>query len=146
MSAHTRRSVSLGLAGALLALTGCGKDDPQARLEAAVHRLQDHVENRKTSAVMDMLHARFRAQGELDREWAQRTMTLLFLRYPNVKVVAITRNTRLDPDTPLTGTTEAQVLMTGAQGLIPERVEPYAITLRWRREGDDWKLIDLEWR
>ncbi|WP_439520921.1 hypothetical protein [Hydrogenophaga sp.] len=140
-----RRSAVFALSTSFL-LAGCGRDDPQASLEAAVQQLQDHIEAKKTSAVMDMLHTRFRAQAELDREWAQKTMTLMFLRFPQVKVVAVTRRSQVDPATPLSGQTEAQVLLSGAQGLIPERVTPYAITLRWRREGDDWKLLDLEWQ
>jgi hypothetical protein len=143
--AFTRRCALLALSSSLM-LAGCARDDPQASLEAAVQQLQDHIEAKRTGAVMDMLHPRFRAQAELDREWAQKTMTLLFLRYPNVKVVAVTRRSRVDPATPLTGQTEAQVVLSGAQGLIPERVAPYAINLRWRREGDDWKLLDLEWQ
>jgi len=141
----TRRSALLTLSSSIL-LAACARDDPQASLEAAVQQLQDHIEAKKTSAVMDMLHSRFRAQVELDREWARKTMTLLFLRYPNVKVVAVTRRSQVDPATPLSGQTEAQVLLSGAQGLIPERVAPYAIKLRWRREDDDWKLLDLEWQ
>ncbi len=141
----TRRSAAMALGMSIL-LAGCAKDDPQASLEAAVQQLQDHIEAKKTSAVMDVLHTRFRAQAELDREWAQKTMTLLFLRFPQVKVVVVSRRSQVDPSTPLTGQTEAQVLLTGAQGLIPERVAPYAITMRWRREGDDWKLLDLEWQ
>mgnify|MGYP006204184717 CR=1 FL=1 len=130
----TRRCAVLALSTSLL-LAGCAKDDPQASLEAAVQQLQDHIEAKKKGAVMDMLHTRFRAQAELDREWADRTMTLLILRYPNVKVVAVTRRSQVDPATPLTGQTEAQVVLSGAQGLIPERVAPYAITMRWRREA-----------
>lgn len=141
----TRRSALLTLSSSFL-LAACARDDPQASLEAAAQQLQDHIEAKNTRAVMDMLHSRFRAQAELDREWAQKTMSLLFLRYPNVKVVAVTRRSQVDPDTPLSGQTEAQVLLSGAQGLIPERVAPYAITLRWRRESDNWKLLDLEWQ
>ena len=37
------------------------------------------------------------------------------------------------------------VVVTGAQGLIPERAEPYAIQLQWRLDGSDWKLIELHW-
>lgn len=141
----SRRCAAIALCGSLL-FAGCARNDPQDALESAVQQLQAHIEAKKTGAVMDMLHMRFRAQAELDREWAQRTMTLLFLRYPNVKVVAVTHRSQVDPATPLSGRTEAQVLLSGAQGVIPDRVAPYAITLRWRREGDDWKLLDLEWQ
>ena len=43
------------------------------------------------------------------------------------------------------GRVEAQVLVTGAQGLIPERAEPYTVRMEWRLVGGDWKLGDLRW-
>ena len=92
-----------------------------------------------------MLDTRFRAQDEYDAEWARKTMALMFLRYQQVKVIAVTRSSRVDAAGGQTGRTEAQVLVTGAQGLIPERAAPYAVQLEWWREGDDWKLRDLRW-
>lgn len=126
-------------------LTACSKDDPQVSLEAAVQQLQDQIEARDTGAVMDLLDAKFRAQDEYDADWARKTMTLMFLRYAQVKVIAVSRNSRIDPPGSPIGLTEAQVVVTGAQGLIPERVTPYAVTLEWRLEGADWKLRDLRW-
>ena len=126
-------------------LTACSKDDPQASLEAAVQQLQDQIEARDTGAVMDLLGAKFRAQDTYDADWARKTMTLMFLRYAQVKVIAVSRNSRIDPPGAPIGLTEAQVVVTGAQGLIPERVTPYAVTLEWRREDADWKLYDLKW-
>ena len=126
-------------------LTACSKDDPQASLEAAVQQLQDQIEARDTGAVMDLLGAKFRAQDTYDADWARKTMTLMFLRYAQVKVIAVSRNSRIDPPGSPIGLTEAQVVVTGAQGLIPERVTPYAVTLEWRREDADWKLYDLKW-
>lgn len=126
-------------------LVGCGKTDPQSALEAAVQQLQDNLEAKKTGAVLDQLHASFQAGEGMDREWAKRTMTLMFLRYANVKIIAVTRSSRIDPGTSQVGHTEAQVIVTGAQGLIPERAAPYAVKLQWRRDGSDWKLIELRW-
>ena len=107
--------------------------------------MQDQIEARDTGAVMDLLDAKFRAQDEYDADWARKTMTLMFLRYAQVKVIAVSRNSRIDPPGSPIGLTEAQVVVTGAQGLIPERVTPYAVTLEWRLEGTDWKLRDLRW-
>lgn len=134
------------VAGAL-ALLGCGQpDDPQAALDATVQRLQDALEAKDVDAVLDLLDAKFRAQDELDREWARKTMALMFLRYQQVKVIAVTRSSRVDAAGGQTGRTEAQVLVTGAQGLIPERAAPYAVQLEWWREGGNWKLRDLRWQ
>lgn len=126
-------------------LAGCGKSDPQASLEAAVQKLQDNLEARKTGAVMDQLHPNFQAGEGMDREWAKKTMTLMFMRYANVKIIAVTRSSRIDSGSSQVGHTEAKVVVTGAQGLIPERAEPYAVQLQWRRDGSDWKLIELHW-
>lgn len=140
----TRRSWLLATPLALLA---CGKpDDPHAALEAAAQRLQDALEGKQTGDVMAMLDPRFRAQDELDIEWARKTMALVFLRFNQVRVIAVNRQSRIDEGSGArVGRTTAQVLVTGAQGLVPERAEPYSLELVWWREGDDWKLRDLRW-
>lgn len=128
------------------ALGGCGKTDPQVSLEAAVQRLQDNLEAKKTSDVLDQLHSKFRAQDGLDKDWAKQTMTVMFLRFANIRLVAVTRSSRIDPTAPQKGYTEAQVLVTGAQGLIPDEAAPYGVTLEWQLDGNDWKLFDLQWK
>ena len=137
------------LASLLLALafglSACGKADPQASLEAAVQKLQDNLEAKDTGAVIDQLDTGFQAQDGLDRDWARKTMTLMFLRYASVKVIAVTRKSSIDPTAPQTGLTQAQVLVTGAQGLIPERAAPYEVRLEWRRVSDEWKLTRITW-
>lgn len=132
------------LAGVSL-LPACSKPDPQTALEAAVQQLQGHLEAKDSKAVLAMLDTRFRAQDEYDAEWARKTMALMFLRYANVKVIAVTRSSRIDPPGSSIGITEAQVLVTGAQGLIPERASPYSVQLQWALDGSDWKLRDLRW-
>ncbi|MDM7949102.1 hypothetical protein [Hydrogenophaga sp.] len=136
------------LASAPLWLLACGKpDDPQAVLEAAVQRLQAALEGKEVDDVLAMLDLRFRAQDELDAEWARKTMALVFLRFNQVRVIAVNAQSRIDEGSGgRVGRTTAQVLVTGAQGLIPERAEPYSLELVWWREGDDWKLRDLRWQ
>jgi predicted small lipoprotein YifL len=140
-----RTFLSSLLLALVFTLSACGKADPQAQLEAAVQKLQDNLEAKDTSAVIDQLDASFQAQDGLDREWARKTMTLMFLRYASVKVIAVTRKSSIDPTAPQSGLTQAQVLVTGAQGLIPERAEPYSVKLEWRYVSDDWKLTRLSW-
>jgi hypothetical protein len=146
MSYLNRRCfLSLSLPCGLPWLTACSKDDPQAALEAAAQQLQDHLEAKDSGAVFDMLDPQFRAKDEFDRDWARKTMALMFLRYANVKVIAVTRSSRIDPPGSPIGVTEAQIVVTGAQGLIPERASPYTVQLRWQRDGKEWKLRDLQW-
>ena len=138
-----RRLCVLGLIA--LSLAGCGKTDPKSALDAAVQQLQDNLEAKKTGDVMDQLHPSFQAGEGMDRDWAKRTMTLMFMRYANIKIIAVTRNSRIDSGTSQVGHTDAKVVVTGAQGLIPERAEPYAVQLQWRLDGSEWKLTELRW-
>ncbi len=139
----TRRAALVGLGAALLA--ACGKGDPQARLEAAAKALQAAIEARHTGDVMDLLDEHFQGSGNLDRDGTRRLLTATFLRYQNIQVMAMSSHHRVDPQTPTLGVSEAQVLVTGAQGLVPERAEPYKVRLEWRLVGGDWKLADLRW-
>lgn len=127
-------------------LVGCARDDPKAALDAAVQRLQDNLKAKKTSAVLERLHSKFRAQDEFDIAWAQQTMTLMFLRHANIRLVAATRSRRVDPVASHKGCTEARVLVTGARGLIPDEAATCSATLEWQLEGADWKLFDLRWK
>lgn len=141
-----RIAMPILLATAATLLIACSKSDPQQALEASVQQLQDHLEAKDSKAVLAMLDPGFRAQGEHDTEWARRTMTLMFLRYANVKVIAVNRSSRIDPPGSGFGVTEAQVVFTGAQGHIPERASPYAVQLQWALDGTDWKLRDVRWQ
>jgi hypothetical protein len=98
-------------------ISGCGRDDPQAALEAAVQQLQDNIEAKQTSAVLEQLHPQFSANQQYDREWAKRTMLMLFMRNQKVSVIAFSKNSTIDPTYPDKGNTEAEIALTGATGL-----------------------------
>lgn len=140
------RRFALVLVMPFLLLTGCGaKDDPQASLEAAVQQLQDNLQAKDSGAVLEQLHPQFRAQQAFERDWARRTMALLFLRHKHVRVIALSKNSWIDPTYSEKGHTEAQVALTGAEGLIPDSARHYAVKLEWWREGDEWQLARLRW-
>ena len=142
---RTRRRAVLAMLVASAALAACGKDDPQAKLEAAARALQAAIEARDIGDVMDLLDEHFQGSGNLDRDGTRRMLTATFLRFQNIKLIAMSSQARVDPQTPTLGRVEAQVLVTGAQGLIPERAEPYTVRMEWRLVGGDWKLADLRW-
>lgn len=140
----TTRIVALCLL-LLLSLSGCTPSDPLTALEEAVQRLQDNLEAKDSSAVLDQLHPQFLAQNQQERDWARRTMALLFLRHQQVRVHALSKHSEIDAIYSNKGHTQAQVALTGAQGLIPDAARHYSVKLEWWREGDDWKLARLNW-
>ncbi|MDX5374118.1 MAG: hypothetical protein LPK18_16980 [Pseudomonadaceae bacterium] len=126
-------------------LAGCGRDDPQAALEAAVQQLQDNLEGKRTDRVLEQLHPQFSAQQQYDRDWARRTMALLFLRHKQVRIIAIGTRSELDATYSGRGHTRAEVALTGAEGLIPDSARHYSVKLEWWLEGDEWRLARLDW-
>ncbi|HSC82193.1 MAG TPA: hypothetical protein VLC30_01120 [Pseudomonas sp.] len=127
-------------------LGACTRNDPQAALDAAVQQLQDNLEAKDTGAVLKQLHAQFSAQQQYDRQWAQRTMALLFLRHKQVRVLALGTRSTVDPTYSSKGHTQAEIALTGAEGLIPDSASHYSVTLEWWLEDDEWKLARLDWQ
>lgn len=136
------------LAGLLIVslLSGCGQTDPQAALEAAVQQLQDNLEAKQTSAVLEQLHPQFSAAQQYDREWAKRTMLMVFLRHQKVSVIAFSKTSTIDPRYPDKGHTEAEIALAGASGLIPDDAAHYHVQLQWWLEDGEWQLARLDWR
>ncbi|MFZ3022665.1 hypothetical protein [Pseudomonas sp.] len=128
-----------------LLLGGCRGDDSQAALEKAVQQLQDNLEHKRSSAVLEQLHAQFSAQQQYDRDWAKRTMLMLFMRHQNVRVLALSQNSYLDPTYRERGHSELQVALTGAEGLLPDSASHYRVKLEWWLEDDQWQLARLNW-
>ncbi|MBX9913132.1 MAG: hypothetical protein K2Y25_04475 [Pseudomonadaceae bacterium] len=127
-------------------LSGCGQTDPQAALEAAVQQLQDNLENKQTNALLEQLHAQFSAEQQYDREWAKRTLLMVFLRHQKVSVIAFSKTSQIDPTYPDRGNTEAEIAVTGASGLIPDDAAHYHVQLQWWLEDGEWQLARLNWR
>ncbi|MET1081170.1 MAG: hypothetical protein ABWY06_24450 [Pseudomonas sp.] len=137
----------VALLALLTLLAGCGHDAPQAALEAAVARLQNTLEAKQTTAVLDQLHPQFSAQQQsLDRDWAKRSMALVFLRYKNIRVLVLSEDSQLDPTYSQKAHTQARVALTGAEGLIPDSARQYQVDLEWWLEDGEWKLARLNWQ
>ncbi|MCP9340035.1 hypothetical protein [Stutzerimonas xanthomarina] len=137
------------LATAALAITlllvGCGRDDPEAALQAAVETLQNRIENKDTSQLLDVVHTEFSANRELDRDWVRRTAALMFLRHRSVSVIALNNRSWIDPTYPDKGYSEAQIALTGAEGWLPQRLGHYDVRLEWWLTDGEWQLARLNW-
>ncbi|MDR0247452.1 MAG: hypothetical protein LBI16_03525 [Burkholderiales bacterium] len=130
----------------MILLAACGHSDPQVALDTAVKNLQTSLEKKDTSAVMALLHPDFSAQQpENGREWAKQTMALMFLRYKNINIVALSKDSQIDSRVSSRAFTDASVALAGAEGLIPDSARHYRVKLEWRLIDKEWKLIRLQW-
>lgn len=142
MSILLRLCALLILSASLLA---CHVQSPVDALDAAAQRLQDNLSNKRTSAVAQQLDNNFSAQQSMDKKAAQQQMMLLFMRFKNVNILVLNRSCQLDNSYHDRGHCSAQVAVTGAQGLIPERADYYKVNSQWQLEGKEWRLLKLHW-
>lgn len=141
-----RRIFMVATLAVLVALFGCGRDDPLAELEASVQQLQDSLEAKSSGDVSALLHPHFQAQDQYDSDWARRTMAGMFLRHRNIGVTALRQQSRLDPHARDLAYTDATVVLSGAESLIPEQAAQYQVRIEWRRDDEQWKLHRLTWK
>ena len=128
-----------------LSLLACHSQSPIDALDAAAQRLEKNLSSKRNPAVTEQLHQDFSAQQGMDKKAAQQYMRLLFMRFKNVNILVINRTCQLDNSYRDRGRCSAQVAISGAQGLIPERADYYTVTSQWQHNGDDWQLFKLDW-
>ena len=129
----------------LFGLSACRPSAPEDALQQAAQSLQQALESKDSSAVMALLHEDFRAQQNLDRQWAKQTMLMLFLRYKQVKILVMQQQSQLDSSYHDRAQTQATVALVGAESLIPDSARHYQITLHWQQHQGQWQLAQLHW-
>ena len=124
---------------------GCSSPSPEDALKEAAQQLQSSLENKQAAAAVKHLHTDFQAQQRYDKRAAHQQMLGLFLRYRNVNIIVLNRQCQLDAGFNYRGQCTAQVTVSGAQGLIPERLDYYQVSSQWELSGNDWLLYSLDW-
>lgn len=136
--------VTLFILFALL-VSGCGRDEPLEALHAATRELQESIEAKNTAALLSLIHPDFRTHAGQDRDWVRQTAAFMFLRHRNVRVLALSSDSWLDPSYPDRAHSEGQVALTGAEGLLPQSASHYHVRLEWWREEGQWLLARMHW-
>jgi len=126
-------------------LGACSRETPEAALERSARELQQALEAKDVGGVLDLLHPQFQGANGLDRQAAEQRLRLILLRHRQIRIYALHHESRLDSSYADRGRTEAEVAVSGAEGLLPERAGHYRVRLEWWREGDDWRLARLDW-
>ena len=138
------RTVFTALVLATLGLaTGCSRTPPEQALRETIAAMEAAAEARDSSALVANFAEDFAGPEGMDRDQFRRYLALIWLRNQDVGVT-------LGPlAVELVGQDRARVDFTaaarGGAGLLPERAEVYQVSTGWRLEGDDWKLISVDW-
>ncbi|GAB3333173.1 DUF4440 domain-containing protein [Marilutibacter aestuarii] len=127
----------------VIALAGCSRETPEARLRQAVDLLGEAIEARDAGAIEDRLAEDFIGPDAMDRDAARRMAALMFLRYRDVGVTLGPARTEISGSH---ATVRFEALLTGGGGqLLPESVRAYQVDSGWRLEDGEWRLTSVDW-
>lgn len=123
-------------------LVACGRDTPEAEVRAQLAALEEAIERRDVGDLRGLLSEDFVGNAGEDREGAMRFAQLGFLRYGDVRVVMGPSEVEVNDGRALVRGT---VGLAGGSGRLPETGRLYDVTMGWREEGGEWRLLSLEW-
>ncbi|KFN51486.1 DUF4440 domain-containing protein [Arenimonas composti] len=128
----------------LLALAaGCSRPPPEEALRETIAAMQEAAEARDAAALAEFVAVDFVGPGDMDRDGLRRYAAVLWLRHREVGVTLGPLDVEMrEPH----ATVAFSAVVTGGQGVIPERAQAWQVHTAWRREGDDWRLISADWK
>lgn len=135
--------------GLVILFSACGKTPPEEAIGNNIDEVQLAIREKDNSGVREHLSGQFRGFGErgtaLDAENVRQYLAGMFLRYRNINVLfSNTRITVAEYD-PYRATSTSSVVVTGADGLIPDTARVYQVKGTWALEDDEWKLLEVSW-
>jgi len=143
-----KRFMSAGVLAMMLA--ACNRPEPEVGIREAIASIEQALGARDNAGVREHLTKDFRggpaeAANSLDQREAQRMLAGYFLRYRNIGVVVTAISVEPLPHDTDQAWSNATVLLTGAEGLIPETGRAYSVRGLWQFRDGGWRLAQLSW-
>lgn len=126
------------------ATVACSRTDPEQALRQTLAQLQAAVEARDASAVADTLAEDFVGNDGMDRREARALALLLMKRHQSLGVSFGLLDVRMQPPSNAVATFTAMTTG-GSGGLLPERMQAYAVETAWREVDGEWLLYHARW-
>lgn len=128
---------------AVLLLSACAREAPEARLRATVAGLQQAIAGHDAGGVRDALAEDFIGPDGLDRAGAVRLAQAMFLRYRSLGVHTGPLSLEMQP---AHARVRFQAALTGGgDGPLPEAARLYDVETGWRLDDGEWRLVSIAW-
>lgn len=140
------RWFSVGLALWLaLFLQGCESPPDQTLVKQHIRTIAEALEEKKSSTVLDFIDDDFLSAEGKDKKWAKQMLTFHSLRNQNISASITQLSVTADDQFDDVLHSDFTVLLTGGQGLLPERGQVYRVKIWWRKKSGDWLITRAEW-
>lgn len=137
------------VASLVFLLSACGKTPPEEAIGKNIDELQLAIQEKDNGGVREHLSSQFRGFGErgtqLDADNVRQYLAGIFLRYRNINVLISNTSIAVAEYDPYRATSTSSVVVTGADGLIPDTARVYQVKGTWVLEEDEWKLLEVAW-
>lgn len=133
------------LALVALLLTGCGgPPSVETRINESLDQMESHGEAGERGAFMAYLAEDFSGQhGAFDRETFGQYLVLQWSQYRRLYVQRLPA--KIVATGPESASASFRTLVTGGQGLLPERGQLFDVETQWALEDGDWLLVRANW-
>lgn len=137
------RLLMLGLVAGLAMMAGCSRTPPEQELRRAVADLEQAIESRDVSRLVDGLSEDFAGVEGMDRQQARRLAQGMFLRHPTISINTGPMTIQVQDQR---ASIEFVASVAGGSGaMLPDSMQMYRVKTGWRREGSQWLLVGAQW-
>jgi hypothetical protein len=135
----------IGLLSSLLLLAACGGSEPEAAIRENIASMQEAVEAKESGAAVEYLAEYFTGPHGVDKQGLRRILLAHFLQHKNI-TVAITRlDITVNEYNPVTAQMDAVVVVTAAEGLLPQDGDLINVSGDWELHDGEWLLVNAQW-
>jgi hypothetical protein len=129
----------------VLFLCACSKTIPEEAILASIDAMQMAIDERNTGDVVEHVSDNFSGSHNMGRPELRKMIMGMFLRYKNIHVVVTRMDIQHDPRRPGIANMDGIILVTGAQGLVPQDGRLLNVKGEWQEQKGDWVLAQVEW-
>ncbi len=138
------KAAQWALASALLLVACSDERSVEQQIIGAITAMEEYGERGQRSDFMAMVHPQFSGQSQsMSRLDFRRFMVIQWNRHQRLQAQLMP--IRVEPLTASAARANFHVLVTGGQGLIPERGQLYRVVTEWRRHDGAWRLYRADW-
>lgn len=131
------------LSALLILLAACTADDDTAALQANLDAMEAAIEGQRPGDFMDYVADDFKAEDAgMDHAQLRAYLVGLRFRHPNIEIARGPAEIELFGDR---ATVRVGAVVTGGQGLLPDRADQVSVVSHWQKVDGDWYCFAASW-
>ncbi len=127
-------------------INACSKPEAEQQILAHIDTMQNALEEKKASDVLQFIAKDFQGSRQLNRQQIKRILLAQFIKHQRITVSLTPVVIKMDSANSERATMHTTAVVTGGSRLLPDDGRLYQINGEWRLVGGDWLLYSVEWQ